>query len=206
MAERWRHVRWIMGRYGHRRVAWASLPRLAQRLRRPGAGPVHPLVPPQAAAPADAGTAPAIPASPLRLEAIETHDRNPVATRVHPPPMAGPAVCRQSPEVGAGWLGDQVLICVGGRSNAHSYRNSVRHGSEAVSPELQASIKLKSRCLSGIAYGQAKHLVGLFPGLGCLLGGVFVSAEAATSGTHLSATRCAPAPSRLRAPSAWCRD
>ena len=36
------------------------------------------------------------------------------ATRLHPPPMAGPAVYRQSPEVGAGWFNDHVRICAGG--------------------------------------------------------------------------------------------
>ena len=28
--------------------------------------------------------------------------------------MAGPAVCRQAPEVGAGWFSDHVRICAGG--------------------------------------------------------------------------------------------
>ena len=37
--------------------------------------------------------------------------------------MAGPAVRRQAPEVGAGWFNDHVRICAGVRSNAHSYRN-----------------------------------------------------------------------------------
>ena len=52
-------------------------------------------------------------ASPLRLKATGAHDRNPVAARHHPPSMAGPAVCRQSPEVGAGWFSDHVRICAG---------------------------------------------------------------------------------------------
>ena len=64
--------------------------------------------------PVDAGAAPAVPASPLRLEATGAHDRNSVAARFPPPPMAGPAVCRQSPEVGAGWFNDHVRICAGG--------------------------------------------------------------------------------------------
>ena len=55
-----------------------------------------------------------VPASPIQLEATGAHDRNPVATRLHPPPMAGPAVCHQSPEVGAGWFSDHVRICAGG--------------------------------------------------------------------------------------------
>ena len=57
--------------------------------------------------------------------------------------MAGPAVCRQSPEVGAGWFNDHVRICAGGAQqcaflpqprgapgNRHSYRNRGRgnHG------------------------------------------------------------------------------
>ncbi len=32
---------------------------------------------------------------------------------LHPPPMAGPAVCRQALEVGAGWFNDHVRICAG---------------------------------------------------------------------------------------------
>ena len=47
-------------------------------------------------------------------EATGAHDRNPVATRLHPPPMAGSAVYRQAPEVGAGWFNDHVRICAGG--------------------------------------------------------------------------------------------
>ena len=99
---------------GSRKVARAGLRRLAQLLCRSGVEPVHPLVPPQAATPVDAGAAPAVPARQLRLEATGAHDRNPVAARFHPPPLAEPAVCRQSPEVGAGWFSDHVRICAGG--------------------------------------------------------------------------------------------
>ena len=95
-------------------MARAGLRRLAQLLCRPGVRPVHPCVPPQAATPVDAGATPAVSASPIQLEATGAHDRNPVVTRLHPPPMAGPAVCRQSPEVGAGWFNDHVRICAGG--------------------------------------------------------------------------------------------
>ena len=77
-------------------------------------GPVHPCVPPQAATPVDAGAAPAVPTRPLQLEASGAHDLNPLATSFNPPPMAGPAVCRQAPEVGAGWFSDHVRICAGG--------------------------------------------------------------------------------------------
>ena len=87
---------------------------LAQLLCRPGVRPVHPCVPPQAATPVDAGATPPVTASPIQLEATGAHDRNPVATRLHPPPMAGPAVYRQAPEVGAGWFSDHVRICAGG--------------------------------------------------------------------------------------------
>ena len=39
------------------------------------------------------------------LERVQTLFPFPLqATRLHTPPMAGPAVCRQSPEVGAGWF------------------------------------------------------------------------------------------------------
>ena len=99
---------------GGRKVARAGLRRLAQLLCRPGVRPVHPCVPPQAATPVDAGATPPVPASPIQLEATGAHDRNPVAARLHPPPMAGPAVCRQAPEVGAGWFSDHVRICAGG--------------------------------------------------------------------------------------------
>ena len=109
LRKRWHHDIWEVGK-----VARAGLRRLAQLLCRPGVGPVHPCVPPQAATPVDAGATPAVPASPFQLEATGAHDRNPVVTRLHPPPMAGPAVCRQSPEVGAGWFNDHVRICAGG--------------------------------------------------------------------------------------------
>ena len=99
---------------GGRKVAVAGLRRLAQLLCRPGVGPVHPCIPPQAATPVDAGAALAVPTRPLQLGASGAHDRNPLATSFNPPPMAGPAVCRQSPEVGAGWFSD----------HAHSYRDT----------------------------------------------------------------------------------
>ena len=99
---------------GSWKVARAGLQWLAQLLCRPGVGPVHPCVPPKAATPVDAGAAPPVPASPLQLEAFGTHDPATLAARCHPPPMAGPAVCRQSPEVGAGWFNDHVRVCAGG--------------------------------------------------------------------------------------------
>ncbi len=99
---------------GGRKAARAGLRGLAQLLCRSGVEPVHPDVPPQAATPVDASVAPPVPASSFRLEASGAHDRNLTDTRVHPPPMAGPAVCRQSPEAGAGWFNDHVRICAGG--------------------------------------------------------------------------------------------
>ena len=78
------------------------------------AWPIHQRVSPQAATPVDASAAPKVPVRPLRLEATAAHDQHPVATRVHPPPVAEPAVCRQSPEVGAGWSSDHVRICAAG--------------------------------------------------------------------------------------------
>ena len=68
----------------------------------------------QAATPVDARAAPAVPASPFQLEALGAHDRYPVVARIHPSPMAEPAVRRQAPEVGAGWSNDHVRICAGG--------------------------------------------------------------------------------------------
>ena len=99
---------------GGRKVARAGLRGLAQLLCRSGVEPVHPCVPPQAATPVDASVTPPVPASSFQLEASGAHDRNLMVMRVHPPPMAGPAVCRQSPEVGAGWFSDHVRICAGG--------------------------------------------------------------------------------------------
>ena len=95
-------------------MARAGLRRLAQLLCRSGVEPVHPCVPPQAATPVDASVTPPVPASSFQLEAFGAHDRNLMVTRVHPPPMAGPAVRRQSPEAGAGWFSDHVRICAGG--------------------------------------------------------------------------------------------
>ena len=109
LRERWHHDIWETGRWLGR-----VLPRLAQLLRRPGVGPVHRCIPTQAATPVDARATPAVSASPPSLGAVGAHDRNPVAARLHPPPMAGPAVCRQAPEVGAGWFNDHVRICAGG--------------------------------------------------------------------------------------------
>ena len=99
---------------GSWKVARAGLQWLAQLLCRPGVGLVHPCVPPKTATPVDAGATPPVPASPLQLEAFGTHDPATLAARCHPPPLAGPAVCRQSPEVGAGWFNDHVRICAGG--------------------------------------------------------------------------------------------
>ena len=100
---------------GSWKVARAGLQWLAQLLCRPGVGLVHPCVPPQAATPVDAGATPPVPASPLQVEAFGTHDPATLAARCHPPPVAGPAVCRQSPEAGAGWFNDHVRICGGGQ-------------------------------------------------------------------------------------------
>ena len=73
---------------GDRRAAWTGLPRLALLLRRPGVEPVPAGLSPQAASPVDAGAAPAVPASPPRLEAAGAHDRNPLAACLHSPPLA----------------------------------------------------------------------------------------------------------------------
>ena len=98
---------------GSRRVVWPGLPRLAQLLRRTGVEPVPARLSPDAETPLAAGAAPAVPASPLRLEATGAHDRNSLAARLHPPPVAGPAVRRQAPEVGAGWSTVHVRILCG---------------------------------------------------------------------------------------------
>ena len=95
-------------------MAWAGLARLAQLLCRPRVGPLAERLSPQASTPLAAGAAPTVPASPLRLEASGAHDRNPLAARLHPPPLARSAVRRQAPEVGAGWANVHVRICAGG--------------------------------------------------------------------------------------------
>ncbi len=65
-------------------------------------GPVPALVAPQAATPVDAGAAAAVPCDPAsRPEEIGAQNRNPVVTRVRPPPRAGSAVCRPPPEAGS---------------------------------------------------------------------------------------------------------
>ncbi len=89
---------------GSRQVAWAGLPRQPQLLRRPGVEPARQCVPPQATTPVAAGAAPAVPARPLQLEASGAHDRNRLASRLHPPP-----------EIGAGWYSDHVRNCGGCR-------------------------------------------------------------------------------------------
>ncbi len=91
-----------------------GLERLAQLLRCSRIEQVDQSVPPQAATPVDARTTPAVPESPLRLETTGAHVCNIVATRFNPTPVAGPTVCRQPPEVGAGWFTDHVRICAGG--------------------------------------------------------------------------------------------
>ena len=99
---------------GGRGMVGPGLSRLVQLLRRPGVAPVAQAAPPPAATPVDAGVTPAEPASPLCLDAIGAHDRNSLAACYHPPPMAGPTVRRQTPEVGAGWTTVHVRICAGG--------------------------------------------------------------------------------------------
>ena len=84
------------------------------------------------------------PASLLRLEATGAHDRNPVATRLHPPPMAGSAVCRQSPEVGAGWFNDHVRICAGG-AQQYAFLPQPRGGAQQ-RPRLLGPPQLRQTC------------------------------------------------------------
>ena len=95
---------------GSRHVAWAGLPRLAQRLCRSPLAPVHAQVSRQAAMPVAAGSAPTVPAIPLCLAASGAQDQKHLAARLHPPPLAAPAVRRSSPELGAGWLSAHVRI------------------------------------------------------------------------------------------------
>ena len=82
------------GRLGRVREGWLNYFAI------PGSSRYIQCVPPQAATPVDTSVALAVPASPLRLEATGAHDLNPVGTCFNPTPMTGPAVCRQSPEVG----------------------------------------------------------------------------------------------------------
>ena len=98
---------------------------------------------PQAATPVDVGATASIAALPLQLEAVGTHDGASLATRIHPPPFAGPTVHRQSPKVGAGWFNDHVRNCAGGAwqhaflpqlrgapGNRRPYRECARHGAQ----------------------------------------------------------------------------
>lgn len=79
--------------------------------------------PPRAVTLAATGASPAAPASPLPPDATEAHDRTPAAMRLNPPLMAGPAVCRQSPEAGAGRFGDRVWLCARGHRAAVTLRS-----------------------------------------------------------------------------------
>lgn len=76
--------------------------------------------------PVDESTAPTVPATPVRLEEGGAHDRDTLAARLDPPPEASPAVRRQAPGVGAGWIDVHVRIGVGVGSNALSYRDQWR--------------------------------------------------------------------------------
>ena len=60
------------------------------------------------------GSAPTVATRPLQL-ATAASPRGPIlAQAVDPTPVAGTAVRRQIPEVGAGWFNDHVRICAGG--------------------------------------------------------------------------------------------
>ena len=96
---------------------------------------VHPCVPLQAATPVDAGVTPPVPASPLQYEAPGAHDRNPVATRIHPSLMAGPAFRRQASEIGAGWSTDHVRICAGGTQQCAFLPQLGSSGDGSLDPE-----------------------------------------------------------------------
>ena len=62
----------------------------------------------------DESAAPTVPATPVRLEEDGAHNRDTLAARFDPPPVARPAVPRQAPEIGAGWISVHVRICAGG--------------------------------------------------------------------------------------------
>ena len=126
LRKRWHHDIWEVGKWlGRVCEGWLNY------FAVPGVWPVHPCVPPQAATPMDAGATPLVPASPIQLEATGAHDPSPVATRLHPPPMAGPAVYRQAPEVGAGWFNDPVRICAGGAQQCAFLPQLVSDGVDA---------------------------------------------------------------------------
>ena len=110
LRKRWHHDIWES-----RKVVRAGLRRLAQLPCRPGVWPVHPCV---STAGCNAGGCGRYAAGPNEPDLVGsdwsalTEILWPRASIRHPWP--DPAVCHQSPEVGAGWFNDQVRICGGG--------------------------------------------------------------------------------------------
>ncbi len=106
---------------------------------------------------------PTVPAKPGRLEEAGAHGRDTMAARLNPPPMASPAVCRQSPELGAGWIGVQVRIfAVGARScldrtgrGIRSRRRDREFGDHlwVLSPAIQSGLGLRISDLARGALG-----------------------------------------------------
>ena len=99
-------------------VAGASREWLAQLLHRTGQWTVPPRLRSSIAADVAPGTAPTLAARPLCMEEDRTDEGVVVATCHPTPSMAGPAVCRQTPEVGAPCSSGHAGICAGGAGKA----------------------------------------------------------------------------------------
>ena len=62
----------------------------------------------------DKDSTPEVPEGPILLGLDAGNQHRAVAPTPNRTPMAGPAICRQPPKVGAGWFNDHVRICAGG--------------------------------------------------------------------------------------------
>ena len=95
-------------------TAPAVAPRSSAPVRPSPARPGHSRLRSPIAADVAPGTAPTLTARPLCMEEDRTDEGAVVATCHHTPSMAGPAVCRQTPEVGAPCPSGHAGICAGG--------------------------------------------------------------------------------------------
>ena len=106
-----------------RAVAGAGRQWMAELLRRPDQPPVPAKLYPCLDTDVDEGAASAVAAGSLQL-ATAGSTRGPIlADAPGPTPMAKRAVCRQIPEVGAGWFNDQSGSVRGALGNQRSYRD-----------------------------------------------------------------------------------
>ena len=88
--------------------------RMAELLRCPDQFPSPGAVRPCPAKDMDEGAASAVATGPVQLETADGARGPLLAQATDPTPLAGCAVCRQTPEVGAGCVNAHVRICAGG--------------------------------------------------------------------------------------------